>query len=535
MLRLRFRCPNPILRSGNRGAKIVGSCRIGLNCGLTHYALTSKRGDNIDNALRFTALLVSTLLAPCAAAVILELSPSVQEAAVGSRVTYDIVYDPNGRLPFFGVLNIAYDADVIELVGYRYGQVGDADLQFAPRKSDGVLERLTAGSLIGLESSGVLASLTFRVVREGLAYIRLVPVVGSWYDQNGDTVGLETRNALAASDGFPYPLLRTSADVTLDGIAVNETRSVTVSAHNDGTGPLRIWSAESVPEFFFGVGFIVTADACSGQTVAAGHSCLLDLDFVTDKFLPTRSHRATVSFSASDARRLDTQIELEAVIDSPLIALPDIELLAASMAAPYRQRSIKLTNSGEIPAWIREFRITPLVGTGEFDIVKDHCTERFVAARQHCIIVVEFRPVEQGRSLARFEIFYGDQPGATGFSVFANNAELVGVTPTGLPFVDYGGPQEIRVGVGEPIERRITLTNKGPVALNVLSNTMGGSSVFAPPLSDCFGASLGTGEHCAITLTGVSATRGRFDWQSFLTTDSDYQRQPVFELRVIVD
>ena len=106
------------------------------------------------------------------------------------------------------------------------------------------------------------------------------------------------------TSGSPSAVPRPSA-VRFSATTIGQSESATVDLVNNGTAPLTATSAQ-IAQGRDATDFTVTSNGCNGQTVAAGASCT-----VTVEFTPTAAGDATASLTFSDnADPTTQQVEL---------------------------------------------------------------------------------------------------------------------------------------------------------------------------------------------------------------------------------
>ncbi|MFK7889069.1 MAG: choice-of-anchor D domain-containing protein [Gammaproteobacteria bacterium] len=465
---------------------------------------------------------------PAVHAVELTVSPIIQEAAVGDIVTVDIVYDPQGTLVFTGGLNIFYARDVLELVDYQYGDVGDAGAYGTPQKRPGAIELLRFFEAAGRESTGVIATLSFRLISEDVGWLTILPIPNSWVAYPFELIQPVAGQGAVVASNVPFPLLRIPEEQQLDPIAVGETGFTEVTLVNDGTATLDVWSASLSPPFFFGVGFNIVEDNCLDQSVPPEGECRFVLSYTTNQLLQGREHSTQLRLTTSTVLDSTVFIPLTSHVASPRVRLQTQEFIEAPITPPFQQRRIRLVNDGEVATTLNNLELFGQ-DADAFTLLKDQCSGRSLGVGETCDLSMAFEPSEPGRYWANLGLTY---------DVFSELSPLLGLTPTGLAAIDIGGPDSVRLALGEFVDRRIIVTNKGPEPLTIFSSVLSGNFAVEVMGGSCLDRTLASGEACFIDLklgTDNPLAAGVYFWAESLSTDSLYPGGSLLRLQVAIE
>jgi hypothetical protein len=271
------------------------------------------------------------------------------------------------------------------------------------------------------------------------------------------------------------------------------SQTVTLTNGSGATGPDLVGQATVVgsdPE-----AFTITADDCSGASVAIGASCTVEVAFdpASDGArsaalrIPSDdpTSPATVSLSGSG---VSPRIE----VDSAAIAFGD--QLVDTAAAP---RALIISNGAGASAPLQIGTLT-LGGTtpGQFSLSEDGCSGQTLAAGASCTVEVGFTPASLGGKSAQLTIPSNAPSSPTQIPVSGNGTDPAQtISPIGIKF-----GQE-RVGAASPT-RTVTLTNgpgaTAPDAVSTVSLAGPEADQFAIASDGCSGTTLAIDESCQV-------------------------------------
>jgi virginiamycin B lyase len=217
---------------------------------------------------------------------------------------------------------------------------------------------------------------------------------------------------------------------------------------NSGTGGLAI-DAARIADGDLG-DFQIAADGCSGQTLAPGAACRLDVSFSPT----TVGQRGATLALASDDPASPLLVPLQGTGSSggPGHASPSPSSLAfAARAVGSRApaKALRITNSGVDDLQIDTARIAD-GNVGDFRIDLNGCLHKTLASGTSCLLSVSFRPTKIGRRQATLALTSDDPASplrvALGGSGYVPQPKPgpVGPGPNGPNMLAPGGPSQTR-------------------------------------------------------------------------------------------
>ncbi len=434
----------------------------------------------------------------------LQLTPELQTVKLNEVFSVDIEW-VDGAFWIGGTFAVAYDDTLLEFIDYAYGDLGDPDFNSTPVLSDGLIDRLGFGSFSGV-SEGVAITLYFALRLPGQAFID-VRANGDW--SNGIDFILyepDATDGAVGNDGvsrgtFPDGLL-------VEDVPLGETVQFQVDLSSVGTAPLTVFDVTLPTDQDV---FSVAADNCSGQVLQLGESCTATINAVAFEFARNASHITNVDFLTSDVIDQDPDTRLVLSNRRPRLDVPRLEFYDGRVAPPYVRKTVPITNVGQWPADMSSVDVHGNQGTN-FVMLENRCKGTLLAVDSACEVVIEFRPTTHRAYNARYGLFYGNEQ----LNDFAN---IVGYTPTGLPWVDDREVTDWFQVLGDDQVKIITLNNKGSVPLNLENSSIQSTNGFEVS-ENCTGVTLPGGGFCEVTLRSVHQTPGDYEWSGWIHSDT---------------
>ena len=238
--------------------------------------------------------------------------------------------------------------------------------------------------------------------------------------------------------------------------------------------------------------FAITADTCSGQTLASGTSCTVGVAFV-----PVVLGPATGTLSIPSTGGTAVAVALSGNGAHPAtdtLSSSSLTFAAQPVNTPSAAQTVTLTNSGDVA-----LAISSIASSNPQFVESDNCGSS-LAAQSTCTLSVIFTPTASGVVTGSLSVQDAMQTQTISLSGTGFVAATDTLSPTSLAF----GSQKL--GTSSPAQT-VTLTNSGDVALS-LTSIASSSSEFAQ--SNNCGTSLAAHSSCAISLLftpTVSGTR----------------------------
>jgi YVTN family beta-propeller protein len=258
--------------------------------------------------------------------------------------------------------------------------------------------------------------------------------------------------------------------------------------------------------------FVVDDDHCSGQTLAPGADCIVEV-----LFLPTSTGAKTASLDfEDDAPGSPQSVALAGIGESPVIAIAParIEFPEQTVGTESAPRAVTVTNGGAVPLQVEGVEVTGQ-GAGAFAVVGDDCTAAPVEPGHSCQVDVRFKPGSMGAASALLRI-EDDAPGSPHAAAMSGTgiAAEAAFSPTHL---DFG---ELAVDTRAP-DQTVTVTNTGNAPLHVTRAELGGTGAgpFEIDGDECGGKAIAPGATCNIELSFRASAPGTYT--AALTLDSD--------------
>jgi YVTN family beta-propeller protein len=286
------------------------------------------------------------------------------------------------------------------------------------------------------------------------------------------------------------------------------TKPVTLT--DTGEGPLHVSGvAVTGPNLR---SFAVDDDHCSGQTVAPGASCVVEV-----RFLPTSvgAKAATLQFT-DDAVTSPQSVALSGVGLSPVIAFAPASLGFADQApgTSSEPKGLTVTNMGNEALQVSHVTLAGK-NPDQFTVLGDTCTAAAVEPGHSCTVSVEFGPTAFGFQNALVEI-EDDAPGSphavqvTGSGVGGEAA----LSPSLLSFADQ------TVGTAGPAEAAQVM-NVGNAPLHISHPVIAGAGAGAFKLEGdgCSGQTVEPGSGCSLEIAFAPTAVGAFGARLSLMDD----------------
>jgi hypothetical protein len=310
-----------------------------------------------------------------------------------------------------------------------------------------------------------------------------------------DAPGSPHRVGLTGTGTNPHATA-SPASIAFGDVRVGTTASQTATLTNDGSMTIHLSAATLTGETIFSL----TADACSGATLAAGAACTVQVNFA-----PLASsgpnQLATLTFN-DDASNTPQTVALSGHAVQSLVSLSVSSLAFGNqlVGTTSASQSIVVTNSGSAA-----LNIGTAAAGAPFALVSDGCSNTAVGSGSSCTIQVAFAPNAAGTASGTLSI--PDDAAGSPHAVALSGTGLQPHATASPTAVSFGG---VRVG-NAAAPQTITLTNDGNTTLRVSSATLTGSSSFSLAANSCSGATLAAGATCTVQLGFAPANVGTFN------------------------
>jgi predicted outer membrane repeat protein len=246
--------------------------------------------------------------------------------------------------------------------------------------------------------------------------------------------------------------------------------------------------------------YLLAPDGCSGETLAAGAHCEVEIAFT-----PTRDGGQTATLRIPSSLPTE-EVTLSGIGRPPIGALAvtptSVDFGTQEIGTPGGPRTITISNSGDAALTVGEPTIVG-AGAGSFSLVGDGCSETTLAPADECEVGVVFSPAGDGGTEATLKI-----PSSTG------EAEIelggVGRAPVGELSV---GPADLDFGTQgtgtSSTPRTVTIANTGDAPLTLGQPSLSGPAAAQFSLGDaCAEATLAPGDGCHLDLTFAPTAGG---------------------------
>ena len=474
----------------------------------------------------FVMLAICLLSGPGAAAELtLRVTPTTQNVALGEMFQVDVMLE-DGVSTLGGGFDVFYDPARVEFDGYAYGDIGDPDFSAMPTIGSGEIVGFTVASFFGLED-GVVVTLTFRLLAPGVTLIDLrSPDYWPSSFDFGTFFLPRTVDGAVASGELGFAMSEHTQSLVAGPVEPGETVGFKARLTSTGSEPLEIFDVTLVGASDV---FHIVHDECSGRILPAGRHCTVYVSASPTELTATSRYISDIDFITSDVFDTGANTRLTVLMVRPILSAPEIEILEASMVAPFARRTVSVTNVGTWYADIGELSISSRQPPMEhyLSVVGNKCTGHRLEIGESCPITFEFAPKEPGLYLSEYALRYGSDLFTT------RGVDIDGVTPTGLADTDVTEIAEWTQSVGDIDMRKVVVTNKGSMPLHTrLTSALPNGALSAT--TDCDDATLLNGQHCTFWLTGSSAEPGTFRWGGRLSTDSLYRNTVRFDVEMVV-
>jgi YVTN family beta-propeller protein len=340
---------------------------------------------------------------------------------------------------------------------------------------------------------------------------------GQTVSRNGGPSATATRSVTVVEPrplASPSPTALDFGSQTISQLYLSKPLTLTDS----GDAPLQV---SSVSIDGGGAGnFAVADDHCSGQTLAPGASCVVEV-----RFLPTSTgtRAATLEF-ADNAAGSPHSVPLGGVGQSPTIAVspPRLDFPDQAPGTDSEPRTLTVANEGSAPLRVDDVAAAGK-NAGEFDVVGETCTAALVEPGQSCAIEVEFRPGSFGPRNALVQI-EDDAPGSPHVAAVTGSGvgSRASISPPRLSFAAQPS------GTRSPA-RSASVTNTGNAPLHVLRTLLEGTGAGAFAIGDdgCSGQTVAPGASCTIAVAFAAAAPGEYTARLSLDDDAAGARSSV--------
>jgi hypothetical protein len=288
---------------------------------------------------------------------------------------------------------------------------------------------------------------------------------------------------------LPAPLFTVSPDaVTLNPVVVGESYPQTLVVQGTGaiTGPLSV--AVSGPN---AAEYVVTDDACSGQTVAIGQSCAIT---VTLTPAATASRKAVLTVAGSPGGHRNVALTGIAFTQARLtISRSTVMFTSTGIGQTDTFGFLTIKNTGEVATGTLSAQLTGANPT-EFGVIADTCSGAVLAPNAECSVHTQFAPTQIATSMASLVV--AATPGGTVSAALSGTGLAPPVISTMITSYDFA-PQETFT------ERFATVRiyNIGGSKTDQLHATLSGPQAALFTADDYFCFSVAAGAYCDVRVT----------------------------------
>jgi hypothetical protein len=283
-----------------------------------------------------------------------------------------------------------------------------------------------------------------------------------------------------------------------------------VMLSNTGEGPLQITGVAVTGSNLRS--FAVDDDHCSGQTVAPGAGCVVEV-----RFLPTSigAKAATLQFS-DDAATSPQSVALTGVGLSPVVAFSPASLSFADQVPGTNSepKQLTVTNMGN-----EQLQVTQVTVAGkdsdQFTVLGDTCTTATVEPDDSCTISVDFGPTTFGFQNALVQIEDG-APGSP-HAIQVTGSGVGGSVAFSSSQLDFADQTVGTAGLAQAVQ----VTNVGNAPLHISHAVIGGSGAgaFKVEGDTCTGQTMEVSAGCSLQIAFAPPAAGAFTAQLSLVDD----------------
>jgi hypothetical protein len=286
--------------------------------------------------------------------------------------------------------------------------------------------------------------------------------------------------------GLPAPLFTVSpGSVTLNQVIVGESYQMTFVVQGTGsdTGALSVQvTGANAAEY------AVTADNCSGQTLAADDACT-----VTVALQPTGTGSRTADLVVSSVAGGYRNVALSAV------AFTQAKLSISPSAINFRGTGVGqtnpygvvvITNSGQLPTGALTAQLSG-GDVSEFEVRSDTCTGIVLASNESCSVHTQFVPTQIATSSSSLVV--SSTPGGTATASLTGTGLPPPVISSGVTSHDFGAQEAFTTGYVA-----IRIDNVGGSATGPLRASLAGAQADQFRAVDSACDDIGAGAWCYI-------------------------------------
>jgi hypothetical protein len=249
----------------------------------------------------------------------------------------------------------------------------------------------------------------------------------------------------------PYIVATPGSPVSFGSVNVGSSSSAqTFTVGNAGSQPLEIDTIVTD-----NIDFVISNDLCSGETLAYGESCTLQVTFTPSGY---GAASATLDIPSNDPYSVGLDgigeaSNIEVSPDSP-VSFGSVNVGSSSSAQLFT-----VSNTGNIDLDIG----TIVSDNPEYDISNDNCSGWSIAPAGGCTLEVTFIPSTYGEASATLDIPSND-PYSSPFSITLNgigdasNIEVSPASPVDFYSVNVGSPSSAEL---------FTINNTGNIGLEI--------------------------------------------------------------------
>lgn len=323
-----------------------------------------------------------------------------------------------------------------------------------------------------------------------------------------DAAGSPQSISLAGSD---QPADATASPGSLAFGALRPGRAATpqtVTLANDGSATVHVTSAVLSGDPSFGV----TADTCTGGTLAPGTSCTVQVGFSPASVGPLSG---SLTFN-DDATNSPQAVALSGTGVQPAVTLSATSLAFGNQVIGTTSASqpVTVTNSGT-----DTLNIGAATVAAPFAMVSDGCSNTAVPAGSTCTIQIDFAPSATGPATGTLSI-QDDAPGSP---------HGVALSGTGIYPHAMASPSNIAFGnvrAGTTASQTAALTNDGSTTIHVGQTTLYAESLFSLSADNCSNTTLAVGAACTVQVNFAPVTGSGSHQLATLTFNDDAGNAP---------
>ncbi len=265
-------------------------------------------------------------------------------------------------------------------------------------------------------------------------------------------------------------------------------QSVTIK--NTSNGPLTIPTTITAS-----ANFVVVGDLCSGATLPAGFSCVVQVIFAPTAPVGPKTGTLTIPNSGSANPITVSLVGTATAVPQGVVTLSPLSYNfgTTQFFTPTAPQTFTLTNNGTLPVAVTGVTLGGLNPLDFTPLIGNNCTAAVLNPGQSCAVSVKFRPISGTGTRTAWLEFNSDAPGSPHIA-YLYGVAITSVVGINLPQLDFGN-QQIDTTSGP---KTLTLTNStnGPLIISSVSI----SGQYDKVNDQCVGKTLGAGSTCLLSV-----------------------------------